>query len=45
VLLVAMVFATRKWLWRRTSVAMPEGWIFVASAVILTALGAAIDAV
>jgi hypothetical protein len=39
-----MVFATRRWLWRRAGYAMPEGWIFVTSAVILTVLGAAIDA-
>ena len=39
-----MTLATRKWLWRRTTLAVPEGWVFVTAAVLLTALGAAVDA-
>ena len=42
--LVLMVVAGRKWLWRRTSLPVPEGWEFVTSAVVLTVIGAAIDA-
>jgi dolichyl-phosphate-mannose--protein O-mannosyl transferase len=44
-MLVLMVVAARKWLWRRTSLPVPEGWEFVTSAIVLTAIGAAIDAV
>jgi hypothetical protein len=43
VLLALMAVAGRKWLWRRTSLPLPEGWVFVTSAVLLTVLGAAID--
>jgi hypothetical protein len=43
-LLVLMLVAGRKWLWRRTSLPVPDGWEFVTSAVVLTAVGAAIDA-
>lgn len=42
--LVLMVLAGRKSLWRRTSRPLPEGWVFVTAAFVLTALGAAIDA-
>jgi hypothetical protein len=42
-LLALMAVAGRKWLWRRTSLPLPEGWVFVTSAVLLTVLGAAID--
>jgi hypothetical protein len=44
VLLAAMAVATRKLFWRKTSVAVPEGWIFVTAAVLLTVAGAGIDA-
>ena len=44
VLLLAAVLG-QKVVWRRTSLPAPEGWVFVTSAVVLTALGAAIDAV
>ena len=39
-----MAVATRKIFWRKTTVAVPEGWVFVAAAVALTAAGALIDA-
>ena len=42
-LLALMAVAGRKWLWRRTSLPLPESWVFVTSAVLLTVLGAAID--
>jgi hypothetical protein len=44
VLLAAMAVATRKILWRRTSLPVPEGWVFVTAAVLLTVAGAGIDA-
>jgi hypothetical protein len=44
-LLLGMIVAGNKRVWRRTAVTMPEGWVFVASAVVLTVAGAAIDAV
>jgi hypothetical protein len=43
-LLAAMALAGRKWFWRRTSMPVLEGWIFVAAAIVLTVAGAAIDA-
>lgn len=43
-LLGLMIVAGRKWLWRRTSLPVLEGWVFVAAAVVVTAAGAAIDA-
>jgi hypothetical protein len=43
-LLLAMVVAGNKRFWRRAHVAPPEGWVFVASSVVLTVAGAAIDA-
>ncbi|HZR94891.1 MAG TPA: hypothetical protein VFA56_04305 [Gaiellaceae bacterium] len=39
-----MAFATRKLLWRRTTMSMPEGWVFVTAAVLLTGVGAVVDA-
>jgi hypothetical protein len=45
VLLVLMALAGNKRVWRRTSVTIPEGWEFVTAAVVLTAVGAAIDAI
>jgi hypothetical protein len=44
VLLFAMAIATRKIFWRRTTLAVPEGWVFVAAAVTLTVAGALVDA-
>jgi hypothetical protein len=43
-LLVLMAVAGRKWLWRRTTLPVPEGWVFVTAAVVLTFVGAGIDA-
>jgi hypothetical protein len=43
VLFLGMLVTTSKSLWRRTTIAMPEGWMFLSAAVVLTALGAAID--
>ena len=45
VILVLTVIAGRKLIWRRTSLPVPEGWVFVAAAIVLTAAGAAIDAI
>jgi hypothetical protein len=42
-LLVLMIVAGRKLVWRRTSLPVPEGWVWVAAAVVLTVAGAAID--
>jgi hypothetical protein len=39
-----MAVAGRKWLWRRTTLPVPEGWVFVTAAVVLTVVGAGIDA-
>jgi hypothetical protein len=41
--LVLMVLAGRKWVWRRTNLPVLEGWQLVASALTLTVLGAVID--
>jgi hypothetical protein len=38
-----MLLVGRRWVWRRTSVPVPEGWELVASALALTAVGALID--
>jgi hypothetical protein len=43
VLFLGMLVTTSKSLWRRTTIAIPEGWMFLSAAVVLTALGAAID--
>jgi len=42
--LLAMVIAGRKMLWRRTARPLPEGSVFVTAAVVLTAIGAIVDA-
>ena len=44
VVLALMAVAGRKWIWRRTSLPVLDGWMFVTSAVVLTVAGAAIDA-
>jgi len=44
VMLALMVVAGRRFVWRRTSLPVLEGWVFVTAAVVLTVLGAAIDA-
>ena len=43
VLFVGMLATTSKSIWRRTTIAIPEGWMFLSAAVVLTVLGAAID--
>jgi hypothetical protein len=45
VILVLTVVAGRKLIWRRTSLPVLEGWVFVSAAIVLTAVGAAIDAI
>jgi hypothetical protein len=42
--LVLMIVAGRKLVWRRTSLPVLEGWVWVCAAVALTIAGAAIDA-
>ena len=44
VCLALMIVAGRKLIWRRTSLPVLEGWVWVVAAVVLTAAGAAIDA-
>ena len=44
VMLVLMVVAGRRALWRRTNLPAIEGWVFVSAAVVLTVVGAVIDA-
>jgi hypothetical protein len=41
---VLMVVTGRKLVWRRTSLPVPESWVWIATAVVLTVAGAAIDA-
>lgn len=43
VVLVAMVVAGQRYVWRRLPRTPPEGWVFVTSALVLTLLGVAID--
>jgi hypothetical protein len=38
-----MLLAGRRWVWRRTSLPVLEGWELLASAVALTVVGAVID--
>ncbi len=45
VVLVAMLLASTKQVWRRTSFTIPEGWVFSSSAVALTVIGVVIDVV
>ena len=44
VVLVLTVVAGRSFVWRRTSLPVLEGWVFVSAAILLTAAGAAVDA-
>lgn len=41
--LVAMLLAGTKQVWRRTSFTIPEGWVFSSSAVALTVIGVLVD--
>jgi hypothetical protein len=43
--LVLAIVSAQKLVWRRTSLPVLEGWVFVSAAVVLTALGAVIDAI
>jgi hypothetical protein len=43
ILLALMIVAGRKLIWRRTSLPVLEGWVWVSAAVTLTVAGAAID--
>jgi hypothetical protein len=45
VILVLTVVAGRTLISRRTSLPVLEGWVFVSAAIVLTAVGAAIDAI
>jgi len=45
VILVLTVVAGRSFIWRRTSLPVLDGWMFVSAAILLTAAGAAIDAI
>jgi hypothetical protein len=45
ILFLGMFVATSKGLWRRTTIAVPEGWMFVSAAVVLTVAGVAVDVV
>ena len=42
-LLLGMLAGTSKRLWRRTTIAVPEGWMFMWAATALTAVGVVID--
>lgn len=42
-LLVGMLLAASKRLWRSTTIEVPEGWMFLWAATVLTAAGVAID--
>lgn len=42
-LLLAMIVAAQRFVWQRTPLTPPEGWTFVTAAVLLTAIGMAID--
>jgi hypothetical protein len=44
VILVLAVVAGRNLIWRRTSLPVLEGWVFVTAAIVLTAVGSAVDA-
>jgi hypothetical protein len=42
---VLAAVSSQKLVWRRTSLPVLEGWVFVSSAVVLTGVGAVIDAI
>jgi hypothetical protein len=44
-MLLLMLVAGRRTVWRRTSVPVPEGWVFVTAAGALTVVGVVIDVV
>ena len=43
IVLVAMLLAGTKQVWRRTTFKIPEGWVFSSSAVALTVIGVLVD--
>jgi hypothetical protein len=43
IVLVGMVLAGTKQVWRRTTMTIPEGWVFSSSAVALTVIGVLVD--
>ena len=43
IVLVAMLLAGTKQVWRRTSIRIPESWVFSSSAVALTVIGVLVD--
>jgi hypothetical protein len=45
VLFVGTFVVTSKSVWRRTTIAVPEGWMVLSAAVVLTAVGVAVDLV
>ena len=45
VYLVLMMVTSRKMFWRRTARPLPEGSVFVTASVLLTVIGAVVDAV
>jgi hypothetical protein len=45
ILFLGMFVARSKTLWRRTTIAAPEGWMFLSAAVVLTAVGVVVDLV
>jgi len=45
VLFLGMLATTSKSIWRRTTIAVPEGWMFLSAAVALTAVGVGLDLV
>jgi hypothetical protein len=45
VLFLGMLVTTNKSLWRRTTIAVPEGWMFLSAAIALTAVGVGLDLV
>jgi len=45
VVLVLAAVSAQKLVWRRTSLPVLEGWVFVSAAIVLTAVGAVIDAI
>jgi hypothetical protein len=43
ILFLGTFVVTSKSVWRRTTIAVPEGWMFLSAAVVLTAVGVAVD--
>jgi hypothetical protein len=43
ILFLGTFVVTSRSVWRRTTIAVPEGWMFLSAAVVLTAVGVAVD--